>query len=62
MTSTKQEAVYQYSQYHSFSTEKSIVIPPGVDHTKFHHIHSTTETSEIDNMMLPFLRLSLIHI
>ena len=56
VTSTKQESVYQYSQYHSFSPEKSKVIAPGVDHTKFHHIHSTTETSEIDNMMLPFLK------
>ena len=56
VTSTKQESVHQYSQYHSFSPEKSKVIAPGVDHTKFHHIHSTTETSEIDNMMLPFLK------
>jgi len=56
VTSTNQESVYQYSQYHSFSPEKSKVIAPGVDHTKFHHIHSTTETSEIDNMMLPFLK------
>ena len=56
VTSTKQESVHQYSQYHSFSSEKSSVIAPGVDHTKFHHIHSTTETSEIDNMMLPFLK------
>ena len=56
VTSTKQESVSQYSQYHSFSSEKSKVIAPGVDHTKFHHIHSTTETSEIDNMMLPFLK------
>ncbi len=56
VTSTKQESVYQYSQYHSFSPEKSKVIAPGVNHTKFHHIHSTTETSEIDNMMLPFLK------
>ncbi len=56
VTSTKQESVYQYSQYQSFSPEKSKVIAPGVDHIKFHHIHSTTETSEIDNMMLPFLK------
>ncbi len=56
VTSTKQESVFQYSQYKSFLSEKSKVIAPGVDHTKFHHIHSTTETSEIDNMMLPFLR------
>ena len=56
VTSTKQESVYQYSKYHSFSPEKSKVIAPGVDHIKFHHIHSTTETSEIDNMMLPFLK------
>ncbi len=56
VTSTKQESVYQYSQYHTFSPEKSKVIAPGVNHTKFHHIHSTTETSEIDNMMLPFLK------
>ncbi len=56
VTSTKQESVYQYSQYHSFLPQKSKVIPPGVDHNKFHHIHSTTETSEIDNMMFPFLK------
>ncbi len=56
VTSTKQESVCQYSQYNSFLPEKSSVIAPGVDHTKFHHIHSTTETSEIDNMMLPFLK------
>ncbi len=56
VTSTKQESVFQYSQYNSFSSEKSKVIAPGVDHNKFHHIHSTTETSEIDNMMLPFLK------
>ncbi len=56
ITSTKQESVYQYSQYESFSSEKSKVISPGVDRVKFHHIHSTTETSEIDNMLLPFLK------
>ncbi len=56
VTSTKQESVCQYSQYNSFLHEKSRVIAPGVDHTKFHHIHSTTETSEIDNMMVPFLK------
>ena len=56
VTSTKQESVYQYSQYHSFSSHKARVIPPGVDHKKFHHVHSTTETSEIDNMMNPFLK------
>ena len=56
VTSTKQESDHQYSQYASFSQEKARVIPPGVDHEKFHHIHSTTETSEIDNMMHPFLK------
>ena len=56
VTSTKQESVYQYSQYSSFSPHKAKVIPPGVDHNKFHHIHSTTETAEVDNMMNPFLR------
>ena len=56
VTSTKQESVFQYSQYNSFLTEKCKVISPGVDHIKFHHIHSTTETSEIDNMMFPFLK------
>ena len=38
VTSTKQESVYQYSQYCSFSLHKARVIPPGVDHNKFHHI------------------------
>ena len=56
VTSTKQESFYQYSQYSSFSAEKAKVIPPGVDHNDFHHIHSTTETSGIDKMMNPFLK------
>jgi len=56
VTSTKQESVFQYSQYFSFSPHKAKVIPPGVDHNKFHHIHSTTEIAEIDNMMYPFLK------
>ena len=56
VTSTTQESVYQYSQYLSFSPNKAKVIPPGVDHKEFHHVHSTTETSEIDNMMNPFLK------
>ena len=56
ITSTKQESIYQYSQYLSFSSQKAKVIPPGVDHKKFHHIHSTTETSDIDQMMNPFLK------
>ena len=56
VTSTKQESVYQYSQYFSFSPHKARVIPPGVDHKKFHHVHSTTETAEIDNMMKSFLK------
>ncbi len=58
VTSTKQEATYQYAEYQTFSPEKTRVIAPGVDHKKFHHIHSTTETSEIENMMLPFLKNS----
>ncbi|ABM73109.1 Sucrose phosphate synthase [Prochlorococcus marinus str. MIT 9515] len=56
VTSTKQESIYQYSQYNSFSFDKSKVIAPGVNHKKFHHINSTTEIAEIDNMMLPFLK------
>ena len=56
VTSTKQESKYQYSQYLSFSPERASVIPPGVDHNEFHHHNSTTETSEIDNMMNPFLK------
>jgi len=56
VTSTKQESVIQYSQYQHYSSEKAKVISPGVDHTKFHHIHSTTETAEVDNLMRPFLR------
>ena len=56
VTSTKQEAVCQYSQYLYFSPQKAEVIPPGVDHQRFHHVHSTTETSEIDELMNPFLK------
>ena len=55
VTSTKQESVCQYSAYKSFESLKARVIFPGVDFDKFHHIHSTTETSDIDTMMNPFL-------
>ncbi len=55
VTSTNQESVHQYSNYDSFSPLKAKVISPGVDHKKFHHCHTTTETSDIDNMMNPFL-------
>jgi len=55
VTSTKQESVCQYSAYKSFDSLKARVIFPGVDYKKFHHIHSTTEASDIDNLMNPFL-------
>jgi len=55
VTSTKQESVIQYSDYECFESFKAKVISPGVNHKKFHHIHSTTETSDIDNLMNPFL-------
>ncbi len=55
ITSTKQEAVVQYAEYESFTPEKAKIISPGVDHKKFHHINTTTETSDIENMMRPFL-------
>ena len=55
VTSTKQESVHQYATYQFFDSLKAKVISPGVDYDKFHHIHSTTETSDIDNMMSPFL-------
>jgi len=55
VTSTKQESVYQYSAYKSFESQKVRVIFPGVDYKKFHHFYSTTETSDIDNMMNSFL-------
>tara|TARA_Y100001968_G_scaffold333725_1_gene398775 strand:+ start:4729 stop:6177 length:1449 start_codon:yes stop_codon:yes gene_type:complete len=55
VTSTKQELIHQYSEYKYFDDQKANVISPGVDYEKFHPIHSTTETSDIDNMMNPFL-------
>ncbi len=55
VTSTKQELIHQYSEYKFFDSHKAKVISPGVDHEKFHHVHSTTETSDINNMMNPFL-------
>ena len=55
VTSTQQELEFQYSDYLSFDPSKAKVISPGVDHIKFHPVHSTTETSDIDHMMNPFL-------
>ncbi len=55
VTSTKQELIHQYSEYKYFDAQKANVISPGVDYEKFHPVHSTTETSDINNMMNPFL-------
>ena len=55
VTSTKQELIHQYSEYQFFDSCKAKVISPGVDHEKFHHVHSITEVSDINNMMAPFL-------
>ena len=55
ITSTKQELIHQYSEYKSFDSNKAKVISPGVDHEKFHHVHSTTEVSDVNSMMNPFL-------
>ncbi len=59
VTSTKQELIHQYSEYQFFDIQKAQVISPGVDYEKFHPVHSTTETSDINNMMDPFLSDSL---
>jgi len=55
VTSTKQELIHQYSEYKFFDPSKAKVISPGVDHIKFHHVHSTTETGDINHIMNPFL-------
>tara|TARA_Y100001970_G_scaffold293580_1_gene441329 strand:+ start:9694 stop:11121 length:1428 start_codon:yes stop_codon:yes gene_type:complete len=56
ITSTNQESTVQYSDYFNFSSDKVSIIPPGVDSSKFHHVHTTTETSSVDRMLSPFLR------
>ena len=35
-----------------FDDKKAKVISPGVDYEKFHPVHSTTETSDINNMIM----------
>ncbi|BEV35378.1 glycosyl transferase [Synechococcus sp. M16CYN] len=56
VTSTRQEAENQYARYIHFRTDRSEVIPPGVDTTRFYPGASTQELAEIQPLLQPFLR------
>ncbi len=58
ITSTCQESDQQYSRYGSFVSERAAVVPPGVDSTRFHSIHSENECLQINDLLDPFLRES----
>ncbi len=58
ITSTRQEAVQQYSRYGKTASQLVEVIPPGVDSKRFHPIHSLEETKTVDDLLSPFLRNS----
>ena len=56
ITSTRQEIEHQYARYGSFDAAKAIVVPPGVDSTRFHSVYSQKEIKTVDKLLAPFLR------
>tara|TARA_Y100001968_G_scaffold24074_1_gene18883 strand:- start:6802 stop:8931 length:2130 start_codon:yes stop_codon:yes gene_type:complete len=56
ITSTSQEAEQQYARYGKFSSQLVNVIPPGVDSSRFHSIHTPNETKDVDDLVHSFLR------
>ncbi len=56
ITSTRQEAEQQYARYGNYCHEKSEVVPPGVDSSRFHPVHSDSEIKVVDDLLASFLR------
>ena len=56
ITSTKQESEEQYARYGNYVSNKSEVVAPGVDASRFNSIQSNHEIKLVDNLMAPFLR------
>ncbi|KGG14502.1 MULTISPECIES: glycosyltransferase [unclassified Prochlorococcus] len=56
VTSTSQEATYQYGRYRNFVSRQAKVIPPGVDLKRFYQPSESKNFSEIDNLFSNFLR------
>jgi sucrose-phosphate synthase len=56
ITSTRQEIEEQYSKYHNDPKERAVIIPPGVDLSRFHpHRHDKFDPP-FRKELLPFLR------
>ena len=56
ITSTKQESEEQYLRYGNYDSAKAKVVPPGVDASRFHSLHSTKEGKIVKSLLAPFLR------
>ena len=57
ITSTRQEADHQYSCYGQYSRDRAVVVPPGVDATRFHPNGSPQERASVETLLSPFLRV-----
>ncbi len=56
VTSTYQEAGEQYARYGNYVFDCAEVVPPGVDSIRFHPSYSKPETSQVEDIVSPFLR------
>jgi sucrose-phosphate synthase len=56
VTSTRQEAATQYAGYARFDPRRAVVIPPGIDLTRFSPGSATSDLSETTSLVEPFLR------
>ncbi len=56
VTSTTQEANYQYSRYRNFVSKQAKIIPPGVDLTRFNYSSNIKVSPDISNLFKPFLK------
>lgn len=56
VTSTRQEAEYQYARYDHFRPDLAEVVPPGVDARRFHSHWLEAEDREVQGLIAPFLR------
>ena len=56
ITSTGQERRHQYARYEAFCPRRALVLPPGVDVSRFHPHPEPGERQAIRDLLAPFLR------
>lgn len=56
ITSTEQERRHQYARYGAFCPRRALVLPPGVDVSRFHPHPEPGECQAVRDLLAPFLR------